>query len=510
MIVALATNPKDIDRATELVSWMADLQSYEKHSMLLVGAATLDRQQLFELGELARCCGFKNVTTIQAKTEETPAWPHAANSMWRLAATWVKENARAPFLWIEPDCAPIQNGWLDTLEKEYLAAKKAFMGTLYPHPYNHLNGVAVYHWNLPKFNPLMFNSEFYGLPFDCVRPDLTLRNAHITPLICRGLADPASNTPHSFPDEESLRIIPAACVLFHGCKDGTLIQRLRELKHPELKQNLQAPKETLIEGVTRWVKQFVTGTKTGYHSGNLGDVVYCLPAMRAAGLTNLVIGPQQRNTAICTVPIDQKQFTMLKPLLEAQSYLKSVSYSPAYPAGDSIHDLNHFRNAWVNHQLKDKLNITTLCACHFYEVGLLNDFECLETWLECGEPIQTGKVIVHRSPRYQAPSTGPQSFPWQKLVDKHHEEMLFVGLESEYESFCRLFKQKVSFFKVKDFLELAKVIKGGRCFVGNQSFPLSVAVGLGQIVHVEECPRSPDCRFNRENYHGHLVEKIEI
>ena len=86
--------------------------------------------------------------------------------------------------------------------------------------------------------------------------------------------------------------------------------------------------------------------------------------------------------------------------------------------------------------------------------------------------------------------------------------MIFVGLESEYDAFVKMFGHKLSFWKVKNFMELAQVISGGRLFIGNQSFPLSVALGLGQRVIVEALPRSPDCRFNRGNYHDQLLGEI--
>lgn len=230
--------------------------------------------------------------------------------------------------------------------------------------------------------------------------------------------------------------------------------------------------------------------------------------MRAVGIKNLIIGPQQRNTSLCAVPIDKKQFDMLLPLLHCQDYLKNVTFSATYPT--DARDMNHFRNFWNMQHIRQRHKIETLCQCHFYELGVLDQFDDKETWLTCPNPIQTGKIIVHRSPRYNAPSKGPEAFPWQEIVTKHAKDLIFVGLESEYDAFCRMFSAKIGFWRVRDFLELAQVIAGGRCFVGNQSFPLSIALGLGQTVYVEELPRSPDCRFYRDNYFGQLIGPINI
>jgi hypothetical protein len=512
VLLALATNPKDVDRASDLISWIGELGSYPKHWMLLIGAFTLDESIIFQLAAQARTCGFKQVVSIRAKTEPDNPWPQAANHMFHLAADYAANHARVPFFWIEPDCAPMREGWLDAIEAEYQAMRKAFMGTVYDQPYRHMNGVGCYPDNIRRYNPLMFNAEFAGLPFDTVRPDLVLntRNAHVTRLIHRSLEDPATNTAHHFATMDDLSIIPRECLLFHGCKDGSLIARLREQRNG-LSTVINPPLETgptLKERFVQGMKKLISWDGGPfYHSGNLGDVVYGLPAIKAVGGGDLIIGPEQRKTALCAVPIDKKQFEMFKPLLDAQSYLKHVAYSEKYPP--QCRDLNHFRTIWNTPALRKKHDITTLCQAHFLELGVLDKFDAQEqaAWLTCTKPMETGKLIVHRSPRYNAPATGKDSFPWQRAVDKYHEDMLFVGLESEHDAFCRNFGKKVSFWKVKDFMEMANIIAGGKVCLMNQSFPLSIAIGLGKRVVCEALPRSPDCRFFRNSYTDQLLEK---
>lgn len=507
MLVVLPTYPGDFERAVELVAWYVEVPcDYSKHSLLIVGSSELDPSNLFQLEAQAKLIGFKTVTTIQAKTEELGGWPMAPNAMWRLAASWVRDNARTAWLWNEPDAIAIRPGWLDLIAAEYANCRKAFLGTIYEHPFRHLNGTAVYPWNIHRFNPLMFNSEFFGRPFDTVRPDLTLRDAHNTKLIHRSLEDPTLNISHTFPDLSFLNMIPIECVLYHGCKDGTLIARLREMSMPV--QPIAEVKPSLADKIIDGIRDLVSTNSNFYHSGNLGDVSYALAAIKVAGGGDLFIGPEQRKTAVCMLPIDQKQFDMAYPLWRAQPYLKSVTFSPKYPPG--VHDLNRFRSHWINRQLCRKHGIDTLAKAHFYELGILKKFNEQEPWLDCGEVIPSGKIIVHRSPRYNAPNVGPESFPWKALVEKYHSSMLFVGLESEWDTFCRNFGQRVSFWKCSDFMEMAKLIAGAeRCFM-NQSFPLSLALGLGKTVVVECCPRSPDCRFNRATYQDQLQGPIII
>ena len=511
MLIALATYPGDFDRAMELADWLVEVPcEYANHAALIIASLEMDQSSTLQLAEKFKVAGFKHVVTIRAREEEPGGWPMAPNAMWRLAAGYVKDHARCPWLWLEPDCVPIRPGWLDQINAQYLSAKKAFMGTAYPIPFRHLNGTAVYPYHIHRFNPLMFNAEFFGRPFDTVRPDLTLRDAHITNLIHRSLEDPTLNIPHTFPDLSSLNKIPVECVLFHGCKDGSLIARLREMSNPGQPVEEAKPSftEKLIDGIKEGIRDFVSTCSNFYHSGNLGDVSYALAAIKAVGGGDLVIGPEQRKTAVCAIPIDEKQFQMALPLWKAQPYLKSVTFSPKYPV--EIRDLNRFRSHWINRQVCRKHGIDTLAKAHFYELGILKKFDDQVTWLTCGDAMPSGKIIVHRSPRYNAPSVGPESFPWKALVEKYHSNMLFVGLESEWDTFCRNFGHRVSYWRCSDFMELARVIKGGERFIGNQSFPLSVALGLGQQVIVEACPRSPDCRFFRDNYQDQLMGQIIV
>lgn len=256
MLIALATNPKDYDRAVDLAAWMKELPcQYARHTALVVGALTIDKEQIKLLANAMKDVGFRDVYAIQAHSEDPISWPNAANAMWRLAADFVKDHVRSSWLWIEPDSIPVQPGWLDRIEQEYLLSKKAFMGTIYGNPFRHLNGVACYPANVRRFNPMMFNAEFSNAPFDTIRPDLTLRDAHVTRLFHRSLADPATNTAHTFLTEDSLSIVPPDCVMFHGCKDGTLIARMREMANPELKTTLQAPPATFGQKIVTGLKK---------------------------------------------------------------------------------------------------------------------------------------------------------------------------------------------------------------------------------------------------------------
>lgn len=173
---------------------------------------------------------FAAINAIKQHDAHEEPWPQNANAMFRTAHTYLYSlPVLQHFLWLECDMIPTKTGWADMLESEYRRCGKPFMGAYYVHPFAHINGGMVYPANFANLNPAMVHAT--QRPFDLMRHEIVLNRAHRTDLIVRSLANPRSNTAHTFPTQESISIVPEGCVLFHGCKDGTLIQRLREKRN---------------------------------------------------------------------------------------------------------------------------------------------------------------------------------------------------------------------------------------------------------------------------------------
>lgn len=487
---------------------MGELQAeYHDYPLLVVSSSLVSVEQTQELMNVLKAAEFKSVTGIRLRDESQTGWPLGPNMMFRAAVEHIRTTIRQPFLWLEPDMIPLREGWMDCIANEYKRAGRPFMGAVFDKPWKHMVGIGCYPVNIAQFNPYCVSMT--QLPFDVVRSELTLRHCHSTELIQHEWGDIPTNTPWTFPDQESVTRIRNNAVLFHRCKDRSLIARLREARNGTI---AEGPKEkpehiTLVSSIKQTVSALLNGAHSFYHSGNLGDVMYALPAIKAYGGGDLYIGPEQRKTSPCMVPITQDQYDMLEPLLSQQEYLRNVEFSKSYPSG-TFHDLNGFRNLWVDRKKKHANGVETLCQAHFWFLGIMDKFEEDRPWLAVPDPIPTGKIIIHRSPRYNS-----YNFPWDRLVEKRRKDLLFVGLPVEHEKFESDWKCKVSYWGVKNFLEMARIIAGGKAFVGNQSFPLSIAIGAGQRVIVEECPRSPDCRFKRDNYSGQLLtapEKLDF
>lgn len=239
-----------------------------------------------------------------------------------------------------------------------------------------------------------------------------------------------------------------------------------------------------------------------YHSGNLGDLIYGLYAIRENGGGQLLCGGKQRNKNLFA-PITHEQWKLLKPLLDAQPYLQRCGWREHYPAGEIKWDMNVFRDWWLRWALRQWESLHNLCEMQFYYLDIRDKFVADEPWLELPSEIETGRIVIHRSPRYNQDDT-----PWYWLTKNLRSSLLFVGLAEEHAEFERKFGP-VSYWKCRDFLEMAQIIGGANGFVGGQSFPMSLALGLGQRVWQETCELAPDCLYQRESFHNGDIEIVK-
>lgn len=243
---------------------------------------------------------------------------------------------------------------------------------------------------------------------------------------------------------------------------------------------------------------------TYYHSGNLGDIIYAMYAIREHGGGNLIVGQEQNKTSPCSNPITEEQFNKLQPLLKKQPYIQSSTWNKTWPKSDFI-DLNVFRDHWNDPQLRLNYDINSLCQMHFFTLGIIEKFSS-NPWLEVPDPIVTKRIVIHRSQRYRN-----SKFPWSVITSKYRDSLLFTGFPEEHKDFCSSFGM-VEFYPVSDFLTMARLIKGASVFVGNQSFPCSMALGMGQRTYQESWQnghtpdswrQSQDCLFDRPDFcHG--------
>lgn len=459
MIFWLPYCTKDRLSAIRSLEWMFDLDGLqERHECWLLASKPVSDAENNEVVRAARKA-FKTVFLAKQLVEDESGWPTSCNSLWVRAARVMHEN-RKPWLWLEPDAIPLKSRWLDALEEEYGRIGKPFLGAWHDQPVPHLNGIAIYPPNIEHYNSALLNPG--KIAWDLVNPQTTLRHAHLSQLIQHkwsGNGQSIDAPPMSFMTDQDMEVLHPNAVIFHRCKDGSLINRLR---------NRIASKK---------VRSF-------YHSGDLGDILYGLLVIKSMGGGKLILGPFgiKSNFQVREL-MTRQRFDCIAPLLEKQPYISSVEFAETQPQ-DVDYDLNCFRQ-WLHDEHEN------LAELHLRRFGQPVDF-WKSAWLTVDNPIRIeGKpVIISRSPRYHS------QFPWHKVMHEYAGKCVFLGLPAEAKAFQDEFGPLL-YRPTANLLEVARLIAGAALFIGNQSSPYAIAEGMKKPVIQEVWPGGRNVTFPR-------------
>lgn len=213
--------------------------------------------------------------------------------------------------------------------------------------------------------------------------------------------------------------------------------------------------------------------KTFKHSGDLGDIIYSLPAMKTLGGGILLLDPLggssnkyvKQQCPDGRTNLNEKSINFIKPLLKNQSYIKDVIH---YDNQKIDYDLDNFREYLGRPDRRSD----NLVDCSLQSFNLSFD-KSNESWLDVS-PINIGKkfVIAH-SPRRQG------NYSWVKFNIKNIiKDSIFIGLEKEHEFFEWIYSIKIDYYKESSILDLCSVIKGSQTIITNSTFMLTLAVGM--------------------------------
>ncbi|MFA4990575.1 MAG: hypothetical protein WC579_01525 [Candidatus Paceibacterota bacterium] len=223
--------------------------------------------------------------------------------------------------------------------------------------------------------------------------------------------------------------------------------------------------------------------KTFKHSGDCGDIIYSLPAIRELGGGILYLDITSKITRF-----RKEQFNMIYPLLIKQSYIKDVKLWN----GENIdYNLDLFRTM-------ENINKTNLCKLYL-KLFKLDTEIANKKWLEC-EKREISPVIFARSMRYRQDGYNEKLIKLHKFI----KNSIFIGLPEEHNDFEKRIG-KIKYYPIQNFLEMAEVINGSKLFIGNQSLPFAISEGLHKNNILEICPTEPNCNFERVG-HNFIVE----
>lgn len=232
---------------------------------------------------------------------------------------------------------------------------------------------------------------------------------------------------------------------------------------------------------------------TFYHGGDLGDIIYSLPSIKLIGGGHINFGNKDNHDIILRTrePFNNQKYKFIEPLIKSQNYIISTNYSDDSSI-EYDYNFNEFRHYWNDEQYRSSKKIDRLIDVNLDFVGVSSLFNEKEPWLNCQNK-KIAKYVVSRSFRYR-----DISFPWIDIYQLIKNNCVFIGLSDEYEDFCKTVGI-IPYFKVSDALEMAEVINGCEIFIGNQSFPCSIAIGLNKTVVQEYSKNHKDCIFDKRS-----------
>lgn len=226
------------------------------------------------------------------------------------------------------------------------------------------------------------------------------------------------------------------------------------------------------------------------HSGNIGDIIYSLPAMRSACelhgkqiivqlQTNIEAGyannPNFKHPS-GRVMLTTKGAEMLKPFLNTLVFIDSVEIADSFESCD--YDFDRIRKIGLHYS-------GSISRWYFYAYPQLTcDLSKRITPLTIYN--ESTDIVINRSERYHNPT-----FDYRVLLPIQ-DRLLFVGLENEYEILKRKLPE-MRYRPVGDFLDMYHVIAGSELFIGNQSMAYALAEITGQNRILEVCPTAHNC-----------------
>jgi hypothetical protein len=230
-----------------------------------------------------------------------------------------------------------------------------------------------------------------------------------------------------------------------------------------------------------------------HHSGDLGDIIYSLATVKALGGGVLYLSPDNHHPfpGNTRVRIDHPTADRYVSFLEQQEYITYARFSPTTPSSTD-YDLNLFREQYRNN------SVTAFDTLFQLHARVFNKHPLDETqpWLRVAqkESFPDRPIVINMTERYRN-----GHFPWRRLVEQYGRQMVFVGLEREYQMLLRTVNARPApeWIPTRDLSALASVIAGAKVFIGNQSTPMALALGLG-IPVIQECwQANPNCVLRR-------------
>lgn len=242
------------------------------------------------------------------------------------------------------------------------------------------------------------------------------------------------------------------------------------------------------------------------HSGNAGDILYSLPAIRQAcenkndkailylNLDQPANYVQGFVHPLGNVMLNKYMATMLKPLLLECEFISDVM---TYSGQQIDYDLDKFRRIGLN------LGAGNISRWYFQAFPELT-CDLIEPTLKLHieDYFCSDSILINRTERYQ---NGQIDY---SILNKYSNPKYFVGTEHEYHLMSKVI-ENLQYHEVLNFYHLADLINNCKVFIGNQSMNFAIAEQLKSNRILETyfgCPNVIPCGgkafdvFNQEGF----------
>lgn len=247
LIVVLPACRKDAALMRKNLEWQLELGGCRPFKAVCAFDNTVPDNLTAPILQLAREC-YSFVWRFDYPKPRTEYWPYGPNHAFQHTALYMRRLG-CPWFWFEPDVIPLRAGWLQALSDEYAKSRKKFMGSLIPGQ-GHCNGAAIYPAEASQIMPKAMLAS--SVAWDVVMKPEMIDYCHDASRLMQhawgrvnGRFHPATGDAPSFLMPSDMNEIHPDAVVLHRCKDGTLIDRLRETT-PKKSPQVEAERSTGI------------------------------------------------------------------------------------------------------------------------------------------------------------------------------------------------------------------------------------------------------------------------
>lgn len=261
MLVVVAFFQGDAWLAKKNIEHWIWLDEAVPNPCLLVYDKETSKEVIDGIRELAKKY-FGSVMEHNCGLPPSRQWPMASNyvfhqTVWHLFNQIQKRKMPpGPWLWVESDSVALKKGWIRQIEQCHKAGGKPFTGH-WNADTRVWNGVSVYPDAVTIQRLTHEMMMCVNNPWDVVASRSDGIERHLNKanhLFQHSWADPATGAPYTFGRiEEAQALIRDTVVLFHRCKDGSLIDVLQGKAKPHPEDRIKAYKkkaEVTCEKVT--------------------------------------------------------------------------------------------------------------------------------------------------------------------------------------------------------------------------------------------------------------------